>query len=73
MVMLSPFAAFWLLVFLGRDELGFKGIIFFIALWVTLFFGFMKLDIPSYWFTAAQAFIDAILIIVIVGGDIRIR
>jgi hypothetical protein len=33
----------------------------------------MKLSLPSYWFVAAQSLIDAILIIVIFGGDIRIR
>jgi hypothetical protein len=33
----------------------------------------MKLSLPSYWFVAAQALIDAILIIIIFGGDIRIR
>jgi hypothetical protein len=72
-MLLIPFAAFWLLVFMGRDELGPKGVIFCITLWVVLLFGFMNLELPSYWFVAAQALIDAILIIVICGGDIRIR
>ena len=76
MIILSPFTpfiAFWIIVFVGRSELGFKGITFFIVLWVGLLFGLMKLSIPSYWFVAAQSLIDAILIIVIFGGDIRIR
>jgi hypothetical protein len=72
-MMLIPFAAFWLLVFMGRRELGFKGVAFCIALWIAFLLGFMRLDLPSYWFVAAQALIDAILIIVIFGGDIRIR
>ena len=72
-MMLLPFIAFWVLIILGRSELGFKGAIFCIALWITLLIGFMKLDYPEYWFVAAQAVIDAILIIVIFGGDIRIR
>ena len=40
---------------------------------IGLLLGFMKLSLPSYWFVAAQSLIDAILIIVIFGGDIRIR
>jgi len=72
-MMSVPFVAFWILVFIGRSELGFKGITFCIVLWVGLLLGFMKLSLPSYWFVGAQSLIDAILIIVIFGGDIRIR
>ncbi len=71
--MIIPFIAFWMLIFIGRSELGFKGISFCIVLWVVLLLGFVKLSLPSYWFVAAQALIDAILIVVIFGGDIRIR
>jgi len=70
---LIPFAAFWLLVFMGRDELGLKGVLFCVALWIVLLVGFTILELLSYWFVAAQAIIDAILIVVICGGDIRIR
>ncbi len=72
-MMWLPFFAFWVLVFIGRSELGFKGITFCVMLWIGLLLGFMKLSLPSYWFVAAQSLIDAILIIVIFGGDIRIR
>jgi len=72
-MMLIPFVGFWILVYIGRDELGLKGAVLCIALWIGLFVGSMKLSLPSYYFTAAQALLDAILIIVIVGGDIRIR
>jgi hypothetical protein len=72
-MMAIPFAAFCMLIFIGRSELGFKGIAFFIALWLCLLLGFRMLHLPSYWFVAAQALIDAVLIIIIFGGDIRIR
>ena len=68
-----PLAVFWVLIFIGRSELGFKGITFCILLWIGLLLGFAMLGLPQYWFTAAQALIDAILIIIIFGGDIRIR
>ncbi len=71
--MFLPFVAFWILVFIGRSKLGFKGITFCIVLWVGLLLGFMKPSLPSYWFVGAQSLIDAIIIIVIFGGDIRIR
>ena len=72
-MMLIPFAAFWVLVIMGRGELGFKGVVFSIALWVGLLLGFTTLTVSPYWFVASQALIDAILIIVVFGGDIRIR
>ena len=72
-MMFLPFVVFWVLMFVGRSELGFKGITFCIVIWVGLFLGFTKLSLPSYYFVAAQALIDAILILVIFGGDIRIR
>jgi hypothetical protein len=72
-MMVIPFAAFWVLIFIGRSELGFKGVAFFIALWLCLLIGFMMLHLPSYCFVAVQALMDAVLIIIILGGDIRIR
>jgi hypothetical protein len=71
--MIIPFILFWVLIVTGRSELGFKGITFCVMLWIGLLLGFMKLSLPSYWFVGAQSLIDAILIIVIFGGDIRIR
>ena len=72
-MMLIPFIAFWVLVFMGRSELGLKGFLFFVILWIGLLLGFATLNLPPYWFVAAQALLDAILIIVIFGGDIQIR
>ena len=72
-MMVIPFVAFCMLIFIGRSELGFKGVAIFIALWLCLLLGFMKLNLPSYYFVAAQALIDTVLIIIIFGGDIRIR
>jgi hypothetical protein len=71
--MIIPFVGFWILLFFGRSDLGFKGVLFCIALWVGLLAGFIYLDIEPYYFTAAQAFIDVILILIIFKGDIRIR
>jgi hypothetical protein len=68
-----PFFAFWVLIIISRNELGFKGVAFCILLWLGLLLGFIMLNIPSYWFVGAQAIFDAILIVIIFGGDIRIR
>jgi len=72
-MMVIPFATFWVLIFIGKSELGFKGVVFCVLLWLGLLIGCTMLSLPSYWFIAAQALIDIILIIVIFGGDIRIR
>ena len=73
MILFSPFIGFWVLVIVGRNELGLKGIAFSILLWLGLFIGFRMLSHHPYWFVGAQALFDAILVVVIFGGDIRIR
>ena len=68
-----PFLLFWVLVILCREELGLKGVLISIAIWATLLVCFMKLDISPYIFIGAQALMDIILILILFGGDIRIR
>ena len=72
-MLISPFVAFWILIFLGREDLGLKGILAFVVIWAGLMAGFMYLSVPSYYFAAAQAFLDIILVLLIFGRDIRIR
>jgi len=71
--MLIPFILFWLLIFLGRDELGFTGGLTAVAIWAGLLIGFFALNISPYIFVAAQAILDVVLILAIFGGDIKIR
>ncbi len=71
--MLIPFLLFWLLIFLGREELGLKGGLIALAIWAGLLIGFFALSISPYIFVAAQAILDVVLILIIFGGDIKIR
>ena len=71
--MLIPFVLFWVLVFLGRDELGIKGGLIAVSIWAALLLGFAVFRVSPYLFVAAQALLDAVLVIAIFGGDIRIR
>jgi hypothetical protein len=71
-MLLVPFIIFWVLMFLGRSELGSKGILVSITIWIGLLLGFMTLNISPYLFVGAQSLFDIILILVIFGGDIRI-
>jgi hypothetical protein len=68
-----PFIAFWILMYLGRDELGLKGILISIAIWAAAFFGGIVLSISPYLFVSFQAIFDVILILIIFGGDIKLR
>jgi hypothetical protein len=68
-----PFWIFWILVFVARGELGLKGVFLAVAVWGALLAGSLTTDIPGYVFAAAQALLDIVLILVIFGGDIRIR
>jgi len=71
--MFLPSAGFWILIFIGRGDLGLKAILVSVAIWAGLLYGFMSLGIRSYFFVAAQALLDIILILIIFSGDIRIR
>ena len=68
-----PFIAFWVIIWIGREELGWKWSLILIGLWAVLLAGFILLSIPSYYFVVVQALADAILVIVIFGGDIRLH
>ncbi len=72
-MLLLPFLVFWVIIFLARHELGWRGSAIAVAIWLGLLIGFTYLGISPYIFVAAQALMDCILIIVIFSGDIRIR
>lgn len=71
--MIVPLVLFWVLIFLGREELGFKGIMISIAVWLGLLIGSIVITGGFlYFFIAANALLDIVLLIVIFGGDINI-
>lgn len=71
--MLIPFVLFWVLILLGREELGMKGGLIVVAIWAVLLIGFLAVNISPYFFVAAQAIVDVVLVLIIFGGDIKIR
>ena len=71
--MLLPFLIFWVVIFLARHELGRRGVVICVSIWVGLRLGFMYMDISPYLFVAAQSLLDCILILVVFKGDIPIR
>ena len=67
-----PFVMFWVLMFFGRDVLGFKGILVCIAIWVIVLTSFIMLGVSPYIFFALQSVFDIILILLIFNDDIRL-
>ncbi len=72
-VMGLPFLFFWIIILLGRDELGYRGFSFCALLWVALLVVCVLLGISPYVFVALQALIDIVLLLVIFSRDINIR
>lgn len=71
--MIIPFVLFWILIFLGREELGPKGIIISIVIWMVLLLGAIFVGgVSPYLFIAANALLDIVLLIIIFGRDINI-
>jgi len=64
---------FWVLIYLGRDDLGLKGVLICIAIWAVLLAGFIMLNISPYIFVGVQSLMDIVLTLKIFGGDITIR
>lgn len=71
--MALPFLVFWVIIFLGRSDLGWRGVMLCIGIWLALLFGLYYAGFSSYIFVAAQALLDCILLLVVFGGDIRIK
>ncbi len=71
--MALPFIMFWVLVYLGRDSLGPRGVLICIAIWAVLLAGFMMLDVSAYIFVGLQSLMDIVLILKLFGGDITIH
>jgi len=68
-----PFIMFWAVLFIGRGELGLRWIVVCITIWVALLLGSGYLGYPSYIFVMGQVVLDIVLLIILTGGDIRIR
>lgn len=68
-----PFVLFWALLFFGRRELGLKWIIVCIGIWAALWLGCLYLKGPSYIVVAGEVVLDIVLLVVVTGGNIRIR
>ena len=71
LISLTPFIVFWVLMHLGREELGLKGIIISILLWMGLLVGSSFLGLP-YLFVSAEALLDVVLLFIIFGENMNV-
>lgn len=70
MLLNIPFILFWTLLYVGRDELGWRGIIICVLIWLGLLLAFDYLGLPSLFFVAVQAVFDILLLMIVFGGNI---
>ena len=66
------FYGFWILLFLGREELGLKWIAVAIVGWLALPYVFSLLGIASTLLVTAQALIDVVLVLIVFKGDVKL-
>ena len=73
-----PFLLFWILLFLGRHELGLKGILILIGIWLAAAIGvgfatiaYKGTGLTGYVFAGVEALIDIGMVLYIFKGDIR--
>jgi hypothetical protein len=68
-----PFLIFWVIIFVARGELGWRGAAISVGIWLGLFLAFWFADVSPYLWVVAQALLDCVLILVAFRGDIRIN
>ena len=71
MLLEMPFYAFWILLFLGHKKLGLRGIAIAIGVWAALYLVIQVLGMPAVLFVSAQALLDAGLVLIVFGGDVK--
>jgi hypothetical protein len=68
-----PLAVFWVMLLVGRKELGWKGVLAFILIWVALACAVQALGLNRYYFVAAESLLDVVLVSIIYLGFARLR
>ena len=68
---LTPFFLFWVLVYLGREKLGLKGIVISILIGLGLLVCYSSLG-PPHIFVLVQALLDIVLAFIIFGENMNI-
>ncbi len=68
-----PFVVFWVVLLAGRRELGWKGSLVFIGIWIALLVGVKALALDMYFFVAGESVLDIILVTAIYVGFTRLR
>ena len=71
--MALPLIIFVVVMWLGREELGLKGLLTCLSICAGLVLGCAYLNVSPYTFIALLALLDVILVLTIFGGDIHIR
>jgi hypothetical protein len=66
-------AAFWVLIVVGRDELGPKGIVLFVVLFFAGFLGRGFVPYGASLFTSYLALLDIVLVLLVFKGDVTLR
>ena len=54
----------------GRKYLGLRRFLGFCAIWLVLLLGTVLFGLWPYYFVATQSLLDAVLLIVVIGGDV---
>jgi hypothetical protein len=67
---LTPFFLFWMLMYLGREKLGLKGIVISILIGLGLVACYSSLGLP-YIFVLVQALLDIVLAFIIFGENMN--
>jgi hypothetical protein len=68
-----PLTAFWALIYFGREDLQPRTIIIVISIWLVSLAAVSLTGVPSTVFAAIEAALDIVLVLILFGGDMKIR
>jgi len=70
---IAPLVAFWALIYFGKDDMQPTTVKVFIALWVIALVSVFLFGWTHTVFPAIEAMLDIVLVLIVFGGDMKIR
>lgn len=72
-VQVIPLVAFWSLIYFGRHDLQLRTIMLFVVIWLLSLLSVSVMHSPSGVFPAIEAILSIVLVLLVFGGDFKIR
>ena len=70
---LTPLTAFWALIYFGKDDMQPATAKIFVSIWMIALISIFLFHLPHPVFPAIEAMLSIVLVLIVFGGDMKIR